>query len=188
MIDVTALYATEIAELTARRNLSGRGFDGTRSFIEKAVSFPQNINVEVMQTYTMPIDTGTAARGQRRRAGMRGNSGTVLTFHSMIKLPETPMMPRLFDERVGYFSQTTTDFGGTEARLGRARLHHALSAGEEGSERGDLRAGEADRVLRGSEHAEEVGGVGEARHRGVAAGVRGGRVQKRHHRQGSAEP
>jgi hypothetical protein len=45
---------------------------------------------------------------------MRGNSGTVHTFHSMIKLPETPMMPRLFDERVGYFSQTTMDYGGSK--------------------------------------------------------------------------
>ena len=36
---------------------------------------------------------------------MRGNSATVLTHHSMVKLPEKPMMPRLFDERVGYFTQ-----------------------------------------------------------------------------------
>jgi Domain of unknown function (DUF5117)/Domain of unknown function (DUF5118) len=111
VIDVTSLYTTEVAELTARRNLSGRGFDGTRSFIEGAVSFPENINVEVVQTYTAPVDTGGAARG-RGAPGMRGNSGTVHTFHSMIKLPEKPMMPRLFDERVGYFTQSMIDFGG----------------------------------------------------------------------------
>ena len=29
----------------------------------------------------------------------------------MIKLPEKPMMPRLFDERVGYFTQGLTDYG-----------------------------------------------------------------------------
>jgi len=111
VIDVTQLYTTEIAELTGRRNISGRGFDAARSFIEKAVSFPENINVEVIQTYTAPIDAGGAGRG-RGAPGMRGNSGTVLMFHSMVKLPETPMTPRLFDERVGYFSQTMTDFGG----------------------------------------------------------------------------
>ena len=32
-------------------------------------------------------------------------------FHSMITLPEKPMMPRLFDERVGYFTQGLTDYG-----------------------------------------------------------------------------
>ena len=47
---------------------------------------------------------------------MRGSSGTVLTHHSMVKLPEKPMMPRLFDERVGYFTQGFTDYGTDEHR------------------------------------------------------------------------
>ena len=47
---------------------------------------------------------------------MRGSSGTVLTHHSMVKLPEKPMMPRLFDERVGYFTQGLTDYGTDEHR------------------------------------------------------------------------
>jgi hypothetical protein len=49
VIDVTSLFTTEIAELTGRRPLNGRGFDGSRSFIEKAVSFPENINTEVVR-------------------------------------------------------------------------------------------------------------------------------------------
>lgn len=115
VIDVTPLYATEIAEFSARRSVNGRGFDASRTFIEKAVSFPQNINVEVTQTFTAPIDTA-AAGGRAAGAGMAGNSGTVLTFYSMIKLPETPMIPRLFDERVGYFTQGMVDFGSDEHR------------------------------------------------------------------------
>ena len=35
-------------------------FPKSRTFIEKAVSFPLNINVEVTQTYTTPIDTAAA--------------------------------------------------------------------------------------------------------------------------------
>jgi hypothetical protein len=114
VIDVTQLFTTEIPELSARPNVGGRGFDGTRSFIEKVVSFPQNINVEVTQTYTAPLDTGGAAGGGRAAGGMRGNSGTILMFYSMVKLPETPMMGRLFDERVGYFSQSMTDYGSSK--------------------------------------------------------------------------
>jgi hypothetical protein len=34
----------------------------------------------------------------------------------MVKLPEKPMMPRLFDERVGYFTQGFTDYGSDEHR------------------------------------------------------------------------
>src|SRR6185295_5490631 len=34
----------------------------------------------------------------------------VLTSYSMLKLPEKPMQGRLFDERVGYFSQSMYDY------------------------------------------------------------------------------
>ena len=87
----------------------------------------------------------------------------------MVKLPEKPMMPRLFDERVGYFTQGFTDYGTDEHRSVREALHHALPAREEGSERGDLRAGEADRLLRRSGDADEVGAVRQEGHRGLAA-------------------
>jgi uncharacterized protein DUF4953/uncharacterized protein DUF5117 len=36
--------------------------------------------------------------------------------YSMVKLPEHPMMPRLFDERVGYFSVRKYDYGVDEQR------------------------------------------------------------------------
>jgi hypothetical protein len=34
----------------------------------------------------------------------------------MVKLPEKPMMPRLFDERVGYFTSSTIDYSREEHR------------------------------------------------------------------------
>ncbi len=39
----------------------------------------------------------------------------------MVKLPEKPMMPRLFDERVGYFSVQQMDYGQDEHRAPRRR-------------------------------------------------------------------
>jgi hypothetical protein len=47
----------------------------------------------------------------------------VLAHWSIVRLPEQPMMPRLFDERVGFFSNTRTDFSSPEHRA-RAPLHH----------------------------------------------------------------
>ena len=44
--------------------------------------------------------------------------------YSMVKLPEKPMMPRLFDERVGYFS---TSSRWTTARTSTARRNGATS-------------------------------------------------------------
>ncbi len=114
VIEVTALFTSEVPELSVRGRIGARGFDPSRTFLEKVVSFPENINVEVHQTYTAPIDAGAApARG---RAVMRGNSATVVMAYSMVKLPEDPMMPRLFDERVGYFTRSLYDYGRDEHR------------------------------------------------------------------------
>ncbi len=55
-----------------------------------------------------------AAEAAGARPACAAPTGTVLIYHSMIKLPEKPMMPRLFDERVGYFTQGTTDYGTDE--------------------------------------------------------------------------
>jgi hypothetical protein len=114
VIDVTQLYTTDVPEFSARGAVGGRGMDATRTFLENAVSYPQNVNVEVTVTYTTTDAAAAAAAAPapaRGRAGGRGPSATVLVHHSMIKLPETPMMPRLFDERVGYFTQGLTDYG-----------------------------------------------------------------------------
>src|SRR6476661_10208746 len=107
VIDVTRLFTTEVTEFSARTRLRARGFDATRSFIEKTKSFPTNIEVEVSQTYTSPPETTPGGGGggpqpqpapnpfaQAMRAG---TNATVVMHYSMVKLPEHPMMPRLFD-------------------------------------------------------------------------------------------
>jgi len=123
VIDVTRLFTTEVTEFSARTRLRARGFDATRSFIEKTKSFPTNIEVEVSQTYTSPPETAPAGGGGPQPApnpfaqGMRaGTNATVVMHYSMVKLPEKPMMPRLFDERVGYFSVHKYDYGIDEQR------------------------------------------------------------------------
>ena len=114
VIDVTALFLTDVAELSVRGRIGARGMDPSRTFLEKVVSFPENINVEVNQTFTgNPAGDGPAPVAAR---GMRGSSATIVTSYSMVKLPETPMMPRLFDERVGYFSRSLYDYGRQEHR------------------------------------------------------------------------
>ena len=50
---------------------------------------------------------------------MRPGSGTVVVHHSMTKLPEKPMMPRLADARVGYFTTSTMDCSRPEHRAER---------------------------------------------------------------------
>ena len=124
VIDVSRLFTTEVTEFSARTRLRARGFDASRSFIEKTKSFPTNIEVEVSQTYTSPPDMTPAGGGGGPQPipnpfaqGMRaGTNATVVMHYSMVKLPEHPMMPRLFDERVGYFTVQNTDYGVDEQR------------------------------------------------------------------------
>ena len=124
VIDVTRLFTTEVTEFSARTRLRARGFDATRSFIEKTKSFPTNIEVEVSQTYTSPPDMTPGGGAPAPiplpnpfATGMRaGTNATVVMHYSMVKLPEKPMMPRLYDERVGYFTVRKTDYGIDEHR------------------------------------------------------------------------
>ncbi|MBI5283143.1 MAG: zinc-dependent metalloprotease [Candidatus Solibacter usitatus] len=118
VIDVTRLYTTDVAEFSARARVRARAMDASRSFIDKVAAFPANIEVDAVQTFTTPVDPpaagGPAPAPSPFAAGMRPGSGTVLVHFSMLKLPEKPMMPRVMDERVGYFSIRNTDYGRTE--------------------------------------------------------------------------
>ncbi|HET9371739.1 MAG TPA: zinc-dependent metalloprotease [Vicinamibacterales bacterium] len=118
VIDVTQLFMSEVPELSVRGRVGGRSMDQSRTFLEKVVSFPENVNVEVTQTFNMQAAEGGAAGGGagRGRGGPSGPTATVLTHYSMVKLPEQPMMGRLFDERVGYFSQGFIDYSSEEQR------------------------------------------------------------------------
>ena len=155
VIEVTRLFTTDVPEFSGRTRVRARTFDATRSFVERAVSFPENIEVEATHTYNNPPDDGRRPAADPRphpagrgAAPARTGSASVVMHYSMVKLPEKPMMPRLFDERVGYFSVSQMDYGKDEHRAPERALHHALAAGEEGSERGGLGAGQADRLLR----------------------------------------
>ena len=119
VIDVTQIFTTDVPEFSARGAVGGRGVANDRTFLERAVSFPENINVEVMMTYTGGAAEGGGGGGGGRGGGgrgMRGPSGTVIVAHSMVKLPERPMTPRAFDQRIGYDTQDLVDYGTEEHR------------------------------------------------------------------------
>ena len=121
VIDVTSLFETEVPEFSARTRLQARGFASDRSFVEEVLAFPRNIEVRTTHTYTRPSPSGSDSGSQGSRGGMRPGSATVLLHYSMVKLPEVPMQPRLFDERVGYFSVRQLDYGRDEHRSPRRR-------------------------------------------------------------------
>ena len=114
VIDVTPLFATEVPEFSARSRLGAQGFARDRSFVESVAAYPRNVEVRATHTYTRA--PRSAAAGRTGGRGMRPGSATVLLHYSMVKLPDEPMTPRLFDERVGYFSVRQIDYGRDEHR------------------------------------------------------------------------
>jgi hypothetical protein len=124
VIDVSRLFTTDIFELSARQRLSATTLDATRSYIERISTFPTNIEARATHTYVrQPSPAGAPAGGGGfGGAGMPPGSASVVLHHSMVKLPENPMMPRLFDERVGYFSVANMDFSRPEQRAQQRRF------------------------------------------------------------------
>ena len=123
VIDIGRLFTTDVSEFSARQRLNAGGFDASRSFIERISPFPENIEVEATVTYTRNQLPGgiNAAPVIGNAGGMRPGSATVVLHHSMVKLPEKPMMPRFFDDRVGYFTTATMSFTHDPYRAERVR-------------------------------------------------------------------
>ena len=127
IIEVTRLFSTDVPEIGARTRLQATALDATRSSIERISAFPTNIEAEASMTYTRAATPGGGAGPQQPAnpflgAGMRTGSATVVLHHSMVKLPENPMKPRIFDERVGYFTQRLMDYGQDEQRAPERRF------------------------------------------------------------------
>ncbi len=60
VIDVSRLFTTDVAEISARQHLGATAFDASRSFVDHISTFPENVEAEATMTYT---------RAGRRRAG-----------------------------------------------------------------------------------------------------------------------
>jgi len=118
VIDVTRLFTTEVGDFSARQDLNATGQDAGRSYVTRVKSFPRNLRVDAVQTYTLAANPPGAAPPQGQPAPPP-RSGSVLMAYSFVALPETVMPGRLFDDRVGFFTVGRVDYG-SEAHETRA--------------------------------------------------------------------
>ncbi len=104
VVDVTDMYMGDHPSFSMpqqrRSQLQVRSYDRNRSWLEFARSFPENVEIRVVRTY---------GAGSPPSAG-RGGAVSFEVNHSMILLPEEPMMPRLADERVTYITTGRTNY------------------------------------------------------------------------------
>ncbi len=105
VVDVTALLTSDVKPLgLPQRNRTQyrvTRLDNSRSYVVRASSYPENIELRHVKTYQAGSSPSSSADG----------SITVEMSNSMILLPEVPMQRRLYDERVGWFARGTTDYG-----------------------------------------------------------------------------
>jgi hypothetical protein len=120
VIDVTRLYTNSPVEFGIRNRIRGT-IDANRSFVERVLAFPDNVEIEATQTYNVQP---APQQGQQPIPGFTPppqDAASVLMHWSMVRLPERPMMPRIYDDRVGYFSLRQLDYGADEQRAPRRR-------------------------------------------------------------------
>ncbi len=105
VIDVTDFFSKDVQALglnqRTKTNFKITRLDDTRSYIDTIKSFPINVEARTVKTYSAGNPPGDGSLG----------SVTVELNTSMVLLPKTPMEPRLYDDRVGFFSRRQTDYG-----------------------------------------------------------------------------
>jgi len=115
VIDVSDFFVSDARIIglsqQRRQQFDVRRLDGDRTFIESMRAFPENLEVRRVVSY----------EANNLPSNQSGGTLSMELGHSLMVLPENPMMPRLWDERVGYFSVQQNDFGADEQRLAQRR-------------------------------------------------------------------
>ncbi|MFT3702748.1 MAG: zinc-dependent metalloprotease [Agriterribacter sp.] len=95
----------------ARSAFQVGSFQSDKSYIQSVKSYPLNIEIKTVKTYSkggggiMPMPGQPMAGG-----GSQNVMYTIELNSSMVVLPNTPARKRFFDPRVGYFARDYTDF------------------------------------------------------------------------------
>jgi hypothetical protein len=105
VVDVTKFFSTDVKAISGlpsffRKRYQVRRLDPSRSFINSIKSYPKN--VEVVQDFTFDANNPPS--------NPNTNTISIRVNQSMILLPEKPMMPRIYDKRVGYFTVRNVDY------------------------------------------------------------------------------
>lgn len=117
VIDVEEFFTTDVPMIGAlsdnqRKNFKISNVDKSRSVINWVKSFPENIEIRHILTY----------KGSELPDNQLTNTLSIEMNQSLILLPEDPMVPRLHDDRVGFFSINQIDYGLDEQKAASRRF------------------------------------------------------------------
>jgi hypothetical protein len=121
VIEATGLFTSEVGGFSARTVVNATALDASRSYLDSARAFPTSLRVDAVHTYAL----SGLPPGMTSTPGMPTpppRSATVTMAYSLVELPAKAMMPRLHDDRVGFFSVSRVDYGSPEHESKRERL------------------------------------------------------------------
>lgn len=117
LINATPLFTKDISMIGAlsasdKKRFGIQRLDSDRSMVTETKSFPSNTEVSHILTYT----------GSKLPDNQLTGTLSVEMNQSFIQLPKDPMMPRLYDKRVSYFSLQQTDYSMDVHTAGKKRF------------------------------------------------------------------
>ena len=114
VVDATKFFTSEVNEIPVKKVLGAQALDPARTFFDNVRVFPINLNIEATQTFNpKPPQVPPGVPPQYAEYLPSPPSLTAVVHYSFVKLPEKPMMGRLADERVGYFTHGHTNYSRT---------------------------------------------------------------------------
>ena len=105
VIDVTDFINADVKPLGLpnymRKSYKISKLESKKSYIDTLKSYPLNVEFRHVKTYSAKEPPSNSSTG----------TVSVEMSNSMILLPKVPMKRRIFDQRVGWFTTTQTDYG-----------------------------------------------------------------------------
>jgi hypothetical protein len=117
VFDVSSLFTSNVPMISPisddqKKNFGIGSLDSKRSMVVSAKAFPRNVEVRHILTYP----------GTKLPDNQVTNTLSVEMNQSFVLLPDNPIVPRYYDERVGYFSIQHTDYGLDEQKAATRRF------------------------------------------------------------------
>lgn len=91
-----------------QKKLSLGGIAQDRSFLKNVSAYPINLEIKSVRTYAATVPAKPSAITPALDAAKVGNAITLEVSTSILLMPKTAMVPREFDQRVGYFADGYT--------------------------------------------------------------------------------
>ena len=125
LIDVTDFLQKEnsltILSPEVKNTMSLSSMAPDRSFVKSFASYPINVELKMLRTYTAsaapPKPIGGRPPAAPLEAAKISGAVTLEISTSILLMPEKPMKPRLFDARVGYFAGGLYEFSDNQQKV-----------------------------------------------------------------------